>query len=214
MHWPALPLLMLLQCHNRLKNRLGFIPTARLIQAAEPAKSLTVSSHSCLCGPSVETEQQFRHLSADRRGDASVNTYKLNTVLHQQSTLPCAKPAVKGWIFELYFPKVKPAALAEQSFVGIRQIHSRGRAGLGDDTSPWLSWTSKSAGQTRPANATGQLQSRGYGWNTSTPPTHRLRGKYLLNNSSKRGRLSGQLHTQQPDNTSRQEAKLENTSIT
>ena len=120
MYQPPLPSLTLLQYHTHLKNRLSFTQTGRLIPAAEPAKALTVSSHSCLCRPPAKTELQVRSLRADRQGDASVNTYKLNTVLYPQSTLPVHKAGYEGLDIRAIFPQSEASCTSKAEFVGIR----------------------------------------------------------------------------------------------
>ena len=68
-----------------------------------------------------------------------MNTYKLNTVLYPQSTLPVHKAGYEGLDIRAIFPQSEASCTSKAEFVGIRWIHSRGRAGLGD-TSPQLSW--------------------------------------------------------------------------
>lgn len=155
-------------------HSLCFTQTRRLIQAAEPAKALTMSSHSCLCRPPAKTELQVRSLRAGRQGDASVNTYKLNAVCAMPTK---HSPRAQSQLWRAgYSNRVSPKR---------NQLHlqSTGFLAYGESTvEAELDWVvllhsshehgcaSKFLGQMWPENTTDQLQSRGYGWSRSTPP--------------------------------------------
>lgn len=197
MHQPALPSLMLLQCHTRLKNRLSFTQTGRLIQAAEPAKAPTMSSHSHLCRPPAKTELQVRSLRSDRRADASVNTYKLTTVLYPQSTLPMHKASYEGLDILAVFPQSETSCTCKAQFCWHTVTPQQRQSWTGWYFSTALmsiavraSLQNRCDQQMPQASCNQEVMASA----DQLPQTHTLRGKYLLNNSSRHGRLSGQLH--------------------